>query len=301
MTRSLLFIGSVMADIVCPLDFFPEPGQGVVAEGTTQAVGGCAFNAANIARQLGADCSLFVPLGNGPYATFLSQQLDACGFSGLQVDTDLDCGAALCLVQPNGERTMITLPGIEREFEDSWFGSLDGSSFDAAYVCGYELDGQGGASILNFLENNPHLQVYYAPGPVICKIDSQKTDRINALKPVWHLNDQEAVAFTGCASVEEAGVELVRRCQNVVIITEGAKGSHVFNKGDYALVPTIPIKPIDTIGAGDSNIGSFMAARSKGYGILEAAALANKVSAAVCQVSGATYKDAEFEKTGIVL
>lgn len=301
MTRKLLFVGSVMADIVCPIDVFPQPGQGVVAEGSTQAVGGCAFNAANVARQLGADCNLFVPLGVGPYATFLEQQLAQRGFTGARVETNLDCGAALCLVQPNGERTMITLPGIERQFQDAWFDLLDGSAYDDVYLCGYELDGQGGTAILNFLEKNAHLQVYYAPGPVICNVDQQKTDRINALNAIWHLNDQEALAYTGLGTLEEAGFELARRCGNLVVITEGAKGAHLFEADQHTLVATNPIKPVDTIGAGDSNIGAFMAARSVGYSKNDAAALANRVSAAICLTSGATYDDSDFKMLGISL
>lgn len=299
MTRKLLFIGSVMADIVCPIDVFPQPGQGVVAEGSTQAVGGCAFNAANVARQLGTDCSLFVPLGVGPYATFLEQQLAQRGFMGTRVETNLDCGAALCLVQPNGERTMITLPGIERQFQDAWFDLLDGSAYDDVYLCGYELDGQGGTAILSFLEKNAHLQVYYAPGPVICQVDAEKTERINALNAIWHLNDQEALSYTKLDSLEEAGFELARRCHNLVVITEGATGAHLFQEGSHVLVPANPIKPIDTIGAGDSNIGAFMAARSVGYSPTDAAALANRVSAAICLTSGATYSDEEFQKLGL--
>lgn len=301
MSNKLLFIGSVMADIVCPISFFPKPGEGVVSEGAKQAIGGCAFNAANVARQLGADCELFVPLGRGAYAGFLEKELQRRGLSGKQIETDLDCGAAICLVQENGERTMITLPGIERQFQSSWFDGFDASEYSAAYLCGYELDGQGGYAILDFLEANRHMQVYYAPGPVISKVAKDKVDRINQLKAIWHLNDQEAVAYTGRADLVEAGRAIAQQSDNVVVITEGEKGAHIIDGERYSLIPTNPIVPVDTIGAGDSNIGAMMAAVAAGYELDQAVALANKVSAAVCMTYGATFEDEAFLKFGLSL
>ena len=56
-------------------------------------------------------------------------------------------------------------------FSRGWFSSLAVDSYDSVYVSGYELEGDGGDAILNFLESNQELTVYYAPGPRITYID----------------------------------------------------------------------------------------------------------------------------------
>ena len=40
-----------------------------------QVVGGCAFNAANVLRQLGAPYELFAPVGCGIFAGFVEREL----------------------------------------------------------------------------------------------------------------------------------------------------------------------------------------------------------------------------------
>lgn len=303
--NKLLFIGSIMVDVICPIHTFPQPGQGVVSEEFTMSLGGCAYNAANIARQLGADCHLMAPLGVGAYAGFAREQLAAKGLTAMQIDTDLDCGSAVCLVTPDGERTMITLPGIERKFEKSWFDDFDASDYGMAFICGYELDGTGGDEIADFLAENPQMQVVFAPGPVICRIAPEKIARMNELRAFWHLNEVEAMSYTGIDDVVEAGKAIAKASGNTVIVTEGSLGAHLFtHEGDtviHQLIPTIAVQPFDTIGAGDNHIGTLMAARAAGKTWTEAINLANRVSAAVCMVQGATLTDRQFAALNLSL
>lgn len=294
MGNKLLFIGSLMVDMVCPISAFPKPGAGVVSEDFSLSLGGCAFNAAHAAQQAGADCFLLAPLGQGPFANFISGQLEAFGLKPLQVETTMDCGAAVCLVQPSGERTMITLPGVERHFEGSWFEGFDASDFDWAYLCGYELAGQGGEHILDFLESNPHMQVVFGPGPVVGQISEDRIQRINKLRPIWHLNEVESARFTGTADIEAAGRQLELAARNYVIITEGPKGAHLFCRGKHSLVPTQPVRAIDTIGAGDNHIGVLMACLSQGKDLEQATAMANRISGGVCCVKGSILTDERF-------
>ena len=95
------------------------------------------------------------------------------------------------MVEADGERTFLTVPGIECHFQEEWFSSLAVDSYDSVYVSGYELEGDGGDAILNFLESNQELTVYYAPGPRITYIDPKKLKRLYALHPVMHLNELE--------------------------------------------------------------------------------------------------------------
>ena len=83
---------------------------------------------------------------------------------------------------------------------------------------------------------------------------------------------------------------LFSRTRNTVIITLGEKGAYCREKnGDSYLVPSVPSEHVvDTIGAGDAHIGTILALLTKDIPLREAIACANKVSAAVVEIQGAS-------------
>ena len=62
------------------------------------------------------------------------------------------------------------------------------------------------------------------------------------------------------------------------------------------IVPPVPTAQADTIGAGDSHIGSVIACLKKGDSLHDAIAKANRVSSAVVATSSAILPDEEFAK-----
>ena len=294
--RHILSIGALIVDLVCEVGQLPQSGCGEVVKNYQMSLGGSEANAANVIRQLGpalgVRCTLLAPVGHGLFASFVHRQLLQNGFEPFVVQTSLDNGACVIMVEPSGERTMLTLPGIERAFDPAWFDSLQPQLYSAALTSGYELDGPGGEPILSFLEANPRILFYYAPGPCIQSVSPSKVARINALSPVWHLNDMEARTYTGLDDLLKAGEKILAECNNAVVITEGAVGAHLFDRVGHFFIPSRPVKPIDTIGAGDAHLGALIAARSQGATWEESLQLANRIAAAVCLQKGALLPDA---------
>lgn len=313
--KSILCIGAIMADIMNHVPTLPQRGEGVVVTQSNARLGGCAFNSGNAIRQLKQPCLLFAPLGQGMYASFVRSELAARGLQGLDVDTTLDCGSCLCLIEPDGERTMITTPGIERRFEAAWFDQIDPADYDVAFASGYEIDGEGGFAIIEFIERNPHIEFWYAPGPRTTYVSDEKTARIKALRPCWHLNDLELLQLAQKEGVlgegtfastfdqlRAAGEKLAVECDNVVVVTLGAEGAAAFfPDGSNLLVPTDPVKPIDTVGAGDTHLGALLAARHAGLPWSDALAVANRMAGAVCQHTGGTMPDEAFAALNLEL
>jgi sugar/nucleoside kinase (ribokinase family) len=298
---TILLIGSALADIICHVPKLPRSGEGVIVERRSIALGGCASNVANIIRQLEQPSYLFAPLGQGVYANFIAHEFAKRGIETLPVATTMDSGSCICMVEPDGERTLLTLPGVEQHYRAEWFDALAGRAFGSAYICGYEVESESGEAILGFLEQHPKIELVYAPGPRICSVGAAKTKRINALKPLWHVNELEALSYTGAATLEEAGACLLAQCDNAVIITQGAKGAHLFSKEGQLFVPTQTRAVVDTIGAGDAHVGTVMAARNAGYSWVNALDVANRIAGAICEIPGATFEDADFKKLGIRL
>lgn len=293
--KGVLAVGAIMVDMVSHVPRLPSSGECVVIQSSHAALGGCAFNSANIVRQMGAPYSLFAPVGQGVYAAFIADSFKERNLEIILRVADGDNGCCTCLIEPNGERTMITTPGVERRFKPEWFDLIDAANYSCGLASGCEIEGEGGDAIIDFFEVHPEIQLYYAPGPGIERVGAVKTARINALSPIWHLNDQEALTYTGRSSLEEAGREIQAQCHNAVVITAGGQGSYVFEDGkEPLLVPTCPAAVVDTIGAGDSHLGALCAARLQGKTWEESLAIANKIAGGVCSVSGATLSDEEF-------
>ena len=111
--KAVLAVGAIMVDMLCQVPRLPRSGEGIVVEESRAVVGGCAFNAANVLRQLGAPYELFAPVGCGIFAGFVERELRERGLEAPRFD-DRDSGGCMCFVEPGGERTMVTLPGIVR-------------------------------------------------------------------------------------------------------------------------------------------------------------------------------------------
>ncbi|MDR0546549.1 MAG: PfkB family carbohydrate kinase, partial [Dysgonamonadaceae bacterium] len=73
----------------------------------------------------------------------------------------------------------------------------------------------------------------------------------------------------------------------MVIETKGAIGSYVFTPDETSYIETPKVQVADTIGAGDSFTGAFVASLLDGKSIPEAHAKAVEVSAWVCTQHGA--------------
>lgn len=227
-----------MVDAVCHVPRLPGSGEGVVVQSVSATLGGCALNSAAAVLDAGVPCRLFAPLGQGMFAGFVEQRLAELGLEAFRPAANCesaqhDSGACVCFVEPDGQRTMVTLPGIERHFRDEWFAELDAEcadsqAFSCALASGFEIGGAGGQAIVRFFERHPSLPLFFGPGPLLPTFPQELIDQLNALHPVWHLNDQEALAFTGCETLEDAGQQLADAAGNVCVITAGAQGSHAF-------------------------------------------------------------------------
>lgn len=298
--KKCLVIGAAMLDIVMHIDKLPKTGEDVYAKDQEMTVGGCAYNAADIMRLFDVDFSLFAPLGTGSYAEIIKSKLNAKGHASLLKVEGQDNGYCLCMVESDGERTFLTLPGVECSFKAEWFNSLDANEYDSAYISGYEIEGEGGSDIISFLEKNPHLDVYYAPGPRISYIPQELTDRIFALKPIVHLNEDEAKFFTGEDDIPKAASNIFAKCNNNVVVTLGSEGAYVKNAEVSELIPSVKTDVKDTIGAGDSHIGAFISLQKLGYDIKDSVKYANRVSALVVGTEGPTLDKEKFNKGEII-
>ena len=294
--KKCLVIGATMLDIVANLDSLPVRGGDAYIKQQEMMLGGCAYNVASILKHFNIPNTLFAPIGSGMYASFIENKLKEEGYSSPIKSIDMDNGYSMCIVEADGERTFITLSGIECYFRKEWFDSLDINLYDKVYISGYELEGEGGNVILDFLEDNKDLEIYYAPGPRINYISEDIHKRLFKLSPIIHLNEKEIIEYTKESGYKEATNTLRNLTNNTVILTLGDKGAYYSSREKEGFIPSKASRVLDTIGAGDSHIGTIIACLSKDKNLEFAIEQANKIAAKVVSVKGPTLTKEEFEE-----
>lgn len=281
-----------MLDFLLQIDELPKRGDDIYANSQTTTIGGCAYNVADILKHYDVPYTLFAPIGNGEYGNMISSKMVWNGHSSPLITKKGDNGYSLTFIDKTGERTFITLPGVECDFDCEWFESIDVSDYDCVYFSGYEVESSD--AIVEFCENNPDLKVYYAPGPRIMNIRTH--DRIMALNPVIHLNEKEALSFSNSSNYKDAAEYIFKQSRNTVIITLGSKGCYYKIKGKCELVPGIAVEQIcDTVGAGDSHIGAFIANQQLSRDIQGSLEVANKVASTMVTQRGASMSKDIFD------
>jgi len=110
---------------------------------------------------------------------------------------------------------------------------------------------------------------------------------------ILKINEEEIVLVAKLFGMPESGMEDVARklmeeySLKMVILTCGAVGSYVFHSGGVSYLDTPKVDVVDTVGAGDSFTGAFVASILSGKSVEEAHRKAVDVSAYVCTQSGA--------------
>ena len=151
-------------------------------------------------------------------------------------------------------------------------------------------------TIYRFLDNMPEgedilkiFDINLRQGFYNKEIITESIKRCNILK----INDEELITVSRIFGYP--GIDLENKCWlllgkynlKMLILTYGVNGSYVFTPGEVSFIETPKVEVADTVGAGDSFTGAFVASILKGKSVKEAHELAVKVSAFVCTQNGA--------------
>jgi ribokinase len=230
---TLVVLGDLMVDVVAQL-YGPIVAGGDSAARVSLAGGGSAANVAAWAAALGAPVTLVCNVGDDERGRSAVEELRAAGVElRVRVDAQRATGTCLVLVEPGGERTMLSDPGAN----DAPLAEIPLG--DHLHVAGYALlRGGPRASALAAIERAraAGMTVSVDPSPMI---------RPGAIPPVDLLlpNEREAAAVGG-----------------EMVVKLGAAGARW---GDLH-APAEPVDVVDTTGAGDAFAAGLLTARLDG-------------------------------------
>jgi sugar/nucleoside kinase (ribokinase family) len=298
----LISFGGLLADLVVSVDAVPERGADALARDFTQTIGG-GFAVVVAAARLGMPTALAGVLGEDPIADAARRALRDEGIELLFPEPRAgSSGVCLVLVDAGGERTMVTVQGVESRVQSEDFDAVAPAPGDVVYINGYELLYPHAIGLVNWVRRVRPDHLVFDPGPLIATIDPDALRAVLDATRWLSLNAAEAAVLTGEEDPAAAAVaalgrigasaarppsEEVTEPLGGVVVRAGADGCVVVDRGgEPVAVPAFPATAIDTTGAGDTHVGAFIAALARGLDPVEACRWANAAAAVVVSTRG---------------
>jgi len=253
-------VGSNMVDLVTYTDRMPEAGETLAAPSFLMGHGGKGANQAVAAARLGADVMLVSRVGDDLFGEGTLRNFREVGIDARHVRAvpGTQSGVAPIFVEPSGENRILIVKGANDRLLPA---DVDEAAEDLRQ-CGLIL-----LQLEIPLETIYHtvawawregIEVLLNPAPAVPELDVERVLGATFLVP----NQTELTILTGLpadtpAQAEAAARSLVARGIRTVIVTLGAEGALLVGDGPAVHVPSVPVWPHDTSGAGDAFIGAF--------------------------------------------
>ncbi len=293
-------LGSILVDIAVDVPALPDRGGDVLATATRTVVGGGFNLAAAVARQE-VHCLYAAPHGTGRYGDLVRTALAAEGIEvagGQRVDGDT--GFCVTLIEPDGERTFVTVPGVEAALTPDDLIAVRPDVDDIVAVSGYDLLYPASGPVLaGWIDALPgSVLVALDPGPLVLDIPTELWRGVLDKVSVLTLNQREAQLLAdveqaaGAALIEAVGRRLSLDPRALLVVREGPSGCIASGGGlgDRAVtVPAPAVVAVDTTGAGDTHTGVLLAELASGRDVERALDTANRAAAiSVTRIGSAT-------------
>lgn len=126
-------------------------------------------------------------------------------------------------------------------------------------------------ALLQYLDSRPHIKLAFQPGAFQFRWGVEKMAPIYRRSNMVLLNREEAMDVTGLPydSVTNLANGLHELGPDMVVITDGSKGSYVSSDGKVLTMPNYPddAPPVDRTGAGDAFSATFLVAIATGESV----------------------------------
>ncbi|MHC4664296.1 MAG: adenosine kinase [Planctomycetota bacterium] len=263
-------------------------------EATSQTAGGSIANSIVALSRLGMPARFAGGLGNDRYGKFYSETLAEAGVEDACARVeDVVTGSCLCLITPDGERTMATCLGAASFLDLSHIGRDLFEDVGCVYLSGY-LAGHG-----NLLEGICELArahgakiAFDAGAPGMIEGFRQVFEKVIPLVDILFVNEDEAAALT--EKEPEEALSVLSEGREVTAVKTGGEGSLVACGGKTYRISVFPAEVVDTTGAGDTYAAGFLYKYLTGANAEEAGVFASRLAAKVVSKVGARFSAEEW-------
>ncbi|WP_374655467.1 ribokinase [Dongia sp.] len=282
----IVVFGSLNVDVMIAVDHLPLPGETVLGPGYELTAGGKGANQALAAARAGAAVTMIGCIGTDPLAETALMDLREAGADLGHLTTVAEpTGLAAICVDKGGENHVVVASGANRRTKAAQFpeallgpGTLLVLQMEVPHGENWALirraKAKGARILLNAAPAAP------IPHDILSLIDWLIVNENEARQIAAGLDLQTEDARTAAREIARAG-------ETIVIVTLGAAGAAAFSSQHCLSVGALKIKPVDTVGAGDSFVGGFAAATDRGQDLAGALRYASVGGALACLKPGA--------------
>jgi ribokinase len=283
-------IGHILYDTRSFVEEFPKPDKMTFVKGTiTHSIGGSATNVACNLSKLGMKAALIGKVGYDDHGKYLLEQLKFYGVESkyVKITTEKPTGVSMIVIDKTGEALLFEMVGANEPLhkDDVSKEAIENSSH--LHMTGTTLETLAYASRL---AKKMKKGVSFDPGrsksqagfknlyPILKNVDILITTKVEVLRIVG----QPEYDF-------QRALEFLRKKlkEKIIIIKSGKDKTLVYSDKKSFSVSTVPVKVMDTIGAGDAFAAGFLHKFLKKEKIEECVKFANVCGALKVMKEGA--------------
>lgn len=277
----LLVFGSINADLVFEVERLPAPGETVLCPRYGFAHGGKGANQATAAARAGASVCFAGCVGRDPFGRVLRAGLEEAGVDTMLLrEVDGPSGTAVIGVDRGGENAIIVASGANlavraAQVPEEMLGP------GVTVLCQNEVPLAETAALLRRAKaRGARTVLNLAPA-------GEPGEELLRSLDLLLVNEGELGRLAPGDGVAAAAAGLHRRTGAAVVVTLGARGVLAAAGGALLALPALPVRVVDTTGAGDTFAGVLAAVLDLGHGLEAALTWASIAGALACTALGA--------------
>ena len=282
-------VGSLNVDYIAKVGRLPSPGETIAARDLEIEFGGKGANQAVAAVRQGAAVSLVGTVGQDEMGKAYLAYLDREGIeTGRILQTPVAAtGSAFINVDDDGENMIVVAAGANGlTVPENVKAVATGIANSGLLLAQFEVPLTAVVEAIR-IASEAGVPTVVNPSPIRQTFPWQEVSVDYVI-----VNEGEAEELFGFAPRGRRDANLVAEAVEgigigTLVVTRGSGSTLVFAPEDTLAVPTLPVLPIDTVGAGDAFAGCFAARIAGGESIEEAVRAANCAGALATLGSGA--------------
>ena len=270
MNKKICVIGSSNIDQFSYISKFPSSGETLIGDSFETGFGGKGANQAVMAGLLGADVYMISCLGNDIFGdstinNFIENNVNVDHIQRVKVSS----GVAPIWVNAKGENKIIVIPGANNEIDANKAKASLQEIENVSYLIGQaEIPMDVNHDVFDYAKQNNITTVFNpAPGRIL---ESAFLKNIDWLIP----NENEFQTISGLNMTDENILEFSKTIPCNLLITCGEQGVLYVDDDEIIKFKAPKVHAIDTTGAGDAFVGSFVYALTKDLKVDDAINLA---------------------------
>lgn len=264
--NKVLCIGEALIDMICT-----DKGSTLSdGENFLKKPGGAPTNVAAAIAALGGKVDLAAKVGTDPFGKYLISVMKdfGVGTSYMLQDTVHFTTFAFVSLMDNGERDFYFNRGADGQLSEADIEGIDLNDVSIIHfgsATGF-LPGPLQQAYKKLLQEAMVRNIYISFDPnyrhLLFRNNTQSfIDQSNYFLERCHffkVSDEEAMLLTGESTLTAAVSVLLQKTKSTFAITLGKEGTMLGMNGTKVIIPSIPVNPVDTTGAGDAFVGAVL-------------------------------------------